>query len=213
MGSLPLTLAGLLVERVIYKVNSFQFTRSARLVLALQSYFSPRKITLRYAFKCVCAGRRATTREGRNGGRNGEMVNHFIFGYGQSEASRGPKKRFLTPFPPDTIFPPFSPGSCEKFPGTTKASRAETQRRGGDKRNKAVIHFESLRLCVSARDCQFLHRFLSRVPVPAAMGRPFGSARPRVLVHRWTCRASMRVSPGKKFWIWCARVVARPVGS
>jgi hypothetical protein len=32
----PLALAGLLVERVIYKVNSFQFTRSARLVLALQ---------------------------------------------------------------------------------------------------------------------------------------------------------------------------------
>jgi hypothetical protein len=34
-GSLPLALAGLLVARVIYKVNSFQFTRSARLVLAL----------------------------------------------------------------------------------------------------------------------------------------------------------------------------------
>ena len=33
-GLLPLALAGLLVERVIYKVNSFQFTRSARLVLA-----------------------------------------------------------------------------------------------------------------------------------------------------------------------------------
>ncbi len=35
MGLLPRTLAGLLVERVIYKVNSFQFTRSARLLLAL----------------------------------------------------------------------------------------------------------------------------------------------------------------------------------
>jgi hypothetical protein len=35
-GLLPLALAGLLVERVIHKVNSFQFTRSARLVLALQ---------------------------------------------------------------------------------------------------------------------------------------------------------------------------------
>ena len=35
MRLLPLALAGLLVERVIYKVNSFQFTRSARLVLAL----------------------------------------------------------------------------------------------------------------------------------------------------------------------------------
>jgi hypothetical protein len=46
---LPLPLTGLLVERVIYKVNSFQFTRSARLVLALQSNFSRRKITLRYA--------------------------------------------------------------------------------------------------------------------------------------------------------------------
>ena len=34
-GLLPLALAGLLVERVIYKVNSFQFTRSTRLVLAL----------------------------------------------------------------------------------------------------------------------------------------------------------------------------------
>src|SRR5208283_4827737 len=45
------------------------------------------------------------------------------------------------------------------------------------------------------------------------MDRPFGSARPRVPVHRWTCRASMRVSPGKKFWIWCARVVDRSVGS
>src|SRR5208283_6212367 len=33
-GLLPPTLAGLLVERVIYKVNSFQFTRSARLALA-----------------------------------------------------------------------------------------------------------------------------------------------------------------------------------
>ena len=33
-----------------------------------QSYFSPRKITLRYAFQCVCAGRRATTR-GRPTGR------------------------------------------------------------------------------------------------------------------------------------------------
>jgi|GEM_PF-3791482 len=36
VGLLPLALAGLHVERVIYKVNSFQFTRSARLVLALQ---------------------------------------------------------------------------------------------------------------------------------------------------------------------------------
>src|SRR5271170_7275012 len=36
-GLLPLALAGLLVERVIYKVNSFQFTRSTRLILALQS--------------------------------------------------------------------------------------------------------------------------------------------------------------------------------
>ncbi len=36
MRLLPLALAGLLVERVIYKVNSFQFTRSARLLLALQ---------------------------------------------------------------------------------------------------------------------------------------------------------------------------------
>ena len=35
VGLLPLALAGLHVERVIYKVNSFQFTRSARLVLAL----------------------------------------------------------------------------------------------------------------------------------------------------------------------------------
>ena len=34
-GLHPLALAGLLVERVIYKVNSFQFTRSTRLVLAL----------------------------------------------------------------------------------------------------------------------------------------------------------------------------------
>jgi hypothetical protein len=33
----------------------------------------------------------------------------------------------------------------------------------------------------------------------AAMGRPFWSARPRLPVHRWTCRATMRVSPGKKF--------------
>ena len=33
----PLALAGLLVERVIYKVNSSQFTRSARLILALQT--------------------------------------------------------------------------------------------------------------------------------------------------------------------------------
>ena len=33
----PIALAGLLVERVIYKVNSFQFTRSARLILALQT--------------------------------------------------------------------------------------------------------------------------------------------------------------------------------
>ena len=33
---LPRALAGLLVERVIYKVNSFQFTRSARLILALR---------------------------------------------------------------------------------------------------------------------------------------------------------------------------------
>ena len=36
-GLLPPTLAGLLVERVIYKVNSSQFTRSARLILALQT--------------------------------------------------------------------------------------------------------------------------------------------------------------------------------
>ena len=36
MELLPRTLAELLVERVIYKVNSFQFTRSARLLLALQ---------------------------------------------------------------------------------------------------------------------------------------------------------------------------------
>ena len=43
-GLLRPALAGLLVERVIYKVNSSQFTRSARLVLALQSY----KTTLRY---------------------------------------------------------------------------------------------------------------------------------------------------------------------
>ena len=41
----------------------------------------------------------------------------------------------------------------------------------------------------------------------------FWSARPRVPVPPWTCRASMPVSPGKKFWIWCARVVDRPVGS
>ena len=45
------------------------------------------------------------------------------------------------------------------------------------------------------------------------MGRLFWSARPRLPVHRWTCRASMRASSGKKFWIWCARVVDRPVGS
>jgi hypothetical protein len=35
-GSLRSALARLLVERVIYKVNSFQFTRSARLSLALR---------------------------------------------------------------------------------------------------------------------------------------------------------------------------------
>lgn len=40
---LPPTLAGLLVERVIHKVNSFQFTRSARLALALQSISRKRK--------------------------------------------------------------------------------------------------------------------------------------------------------------------------
>jgi hypothetical protein len=35
-GLLQSALARLLVERVIYKVNSFQFTRSARLSLALR---------------------------------------------------------------------------------------------------------------------------------------------------------------------------------
>jgi|SRR5208283_635190 len=48
-GLLPFALARLLVERVIYKVNSFQFTRSTRLVLALQ-----RKAKCAY----LCAGER-----------------------------------------------------------------------------------------------------------------------------------------------------------
>jgi hypothetical protein len=37
------TLVWLLVERAIYKVNSFQFTRTARLILALQVSGTPRR--------------------------------------------------------------------------------------------------------------------------------------------------------------------------
>jgi hypothetical protein len=39
---------------------------------------------------------------------------------------------------------------CELIPAKAKASRAEAQSRREDKENKAVIHFESLRLRASS---------------------------------------------------------------
>ena len=55
-------------------------------------------------------------------------------------------------------------GTCEEIHIQTKASRAQTQRRGVDKENKPVMLFEPLRLCISARDCQFLHTFPTPFP-------------------------------------------------
>jgi len=52
--------------------------------------------------------------------------------------------------------------SCEEIPERAKVPRAETQRRGVDKENRAFIYFKPLRLCVSARDCKFFLTF----PVP-----------------------------------------------
>ena len=53
-GLLPPALAGLLVERVIYKVNSFQFTRSARLVLALPEFPESSWVAQSPACKTLC---------------------------------------------------------------------------------------------------------------------------------------------------------------
>jgi hypothetical protein len=49
--------------------------------------------------------------------------------------------------------------SCELIPAKAKAFRAEAQRRREHKENKAVIYFESPRLCVSARVQLFFHSF------------------------------------------------------
>ena len=50
-------------------------------------------------------------------------------------------------------------GSCKEIPERAKVPRAETQRRGVDKENRAFIYFKPLRLCVSARDCKFFLTF------------------------------------------------------
>jgi hypothetical protein len=54
------------------------------------------------------------------------------------------------------------PRTCEEIPQRSKALRAEAQRRGERKENKAVVLSESLRLCVSASRreiVQFFHTF------------------------------------------------------
>ena len=81
-GLLPLALTGLLVERVIYKVNSFQFTRSTRLVLALQ-----RKANCAYLCATPLAERRyetcrlviTQTRKARMSRVKNEVVCLFLF--------------------------------------------------------------------------------------------------------------------------------------
>jgi hypothetical protein len=49
--------------------------------------------------------------------------------------------------------------SCESIPAKAKAFRAEAQSRIEHKENKAVVYFNSLRLCVSARVQLFFHSF------------------------------------------------------
>jgi hypothetical protein len=76
------TLAWLLVERAIYKVNSFQFTRTARLILALQV---PARsgMALRYGKKITGGVLR--------GGRKGFIGHRLLFARRRSR-TRGPAR-------------------------------------------------------------------------------------------------------------------------
>src|SRR5208283_1424294 len=84
-----------------------------------QSYFSPRKITLRYAFKCLYAGRRVTTRDPPT--NRWELRAHrgcYRCNHGRSTKAH----------PPDALPTPPSPGSGEYTPPFRGIPRPSAER-------------------------------------------------------------------------------------